>query len=148
MTNQCEIVQDLLPLYIDQELSKESLVYVESHLATCKVCSALKTEFIKSKQFDLKLQKSLSSKSISSPQELDFINRITKWKRNSAIFGVCFILLLTFLLWMFIKEDLEPQPVDKDMPIEKETTFNFETSKRWGNLNYDHITVSDYFNNC
>ncbi len=148
MTNQCEIVQDLLPLYIDQELSKESLVYVESHLATCKVCSPIKTELNKSKQFDLKLQKSLSSKSFSSPQELDFINRITKWKRNSAIFGVCFILLLTFLLWMFIKEDLEPQPVDKDMPIEKETTFNFETSKRWGNINYDHITVSDYFNNC
>lgn len=148
MTNQCEIVQDLLPLYIDQELSKESQDYVESHLASCKECSALKTELLKSKQFDLKLQRSLSSKSNSTPQELDFINRITKWKRNSAIFGACFILFLTFLLWMFIKEDFEPQPVDKEMPIEKETTFNFETSKRWGNINYDYNTVSNYFNNC
>jgi predicted anti-sigma-YlaC factor YlaD len=148
MTNQCEIVQDLLPLYIDQELSKESHVYVESHLATCKECGAVKTELLKSKQFDLNIQRSTSSKSNPSPQELDFINRITKWKRNSAIFGVCFLLLLTFLLWMFIKEDFEPQPVDKEMPIEKETTFNLETSKRWGNINYDNITVSDYFNNC
>ena len=148
MTNQCEIVQDLLPLYIDQELSKESQVYVESHLATCKECSALKTELLKSKQFDLKLQRSLGSKSNSSPQELAFINRITKWKRNSAIFGVCLIVFLTFLLWMFIKKDFEPQPVDKEMSIEKETTFNLETSKRWGNVNYDYITVSNYFNNC
>lgn len=143
MTNQCEIVQDLLPLYIDKELSNESNTFIESHLATCLKCSAMKTDLLKSKQYDLKIQRKWSSNSsTSSPQELYFIKRITKWKRNSTIFGVCLILFIIFLLWMFSKENLVPKPVDKDVPIEKRTSI------RWGNVSYDNITASNNFNNC
>lgn len=37
----CEIVKDLLPLYIDEVCSTESKKEVESHLETCKDCKAV-----------------------------------------------------------------------------------------------------------
>jgi len=36
---QCEIIQDLLPIYTDRELSIASTQMVEEHLAACKDCS-------------------------------------------------------------------------------------------------------------
>lgn len=38
MKNNCNIVKDLLPLYIDEVCSKESRELVEKHLSTCKNC--------------------------------------------------------------------------------------------------------------
>jgi len=147
MTNQCEIVQDLLPLYVDHELSQESVKFVDSHLNDCNVCIAAKKEILRSKQLDIKIHKPLKGNNRPSPQELEFIQRVTKWKRNSAIFGICFILLLSFLLWALTKDKLEPQPVDKEIPSDQETTFHVkESSQRWGN--YDFTTTSNHFNYC
>lgn len=40
----CNIIKDLLPLYIDKALSRESIELVESHLKSCKSCAALYSE--------------------------------------------------------------------------------------------------------
>ena len=37
----CNIIKDLLPLYIDKALSRESVELVESHLKSCSSCAAL-----------------------------------------------------------------------------------------------------------
>ena len=37
--NDCKIVQDLLPNYIENLTSKETNDYVESHIEQCKECS-------------------------------------------------------------------------------------------------------------
>ena len=34
----CEIIQDLLPLYVDNVCSANSRLYIEEHLATCEEC--------------------------------------------------------------------------------------------------------------
>lgn len=41
MKNECYIVRDLLPSYIDQLCSEESSNFVEQHITTCKECSHL-----------------------------------------------------------------------------------------------------------
>ena len=41
MSQQCEIVQDLLPLYVDRACSEGSCEMVKQHLALCPDCSAL-----------------------------------------------------------------------------------------------------------
>ena len=41
MTNQCKIVEDLLPLYHDGVCSAESRILVEEHLAQCEHCRNL-----------------------------------------------------------------------------------------------------------
>ena len=41
MDKQCEIVQDLLPLYVDGACSESSAAMVKEHLETCPECKAL-----------------------------------------------------------------------------------------------------------
>lgn len=41
MKKECDIVQDLLPAYLENTCSDASKEYVEEHLATCKECSEL-----------------------------------------------------------------------------------------------------------
>lgn len=38
MKNTCNIVRDLMPLYVDDMLSEESKQLVDEHMATCKAC--------------------------------------------------------------------------------------------------------------
>jgi hypothetical protein len=41
MKNECYIVRDLLPSYIDQLCSEESSRFIEQHIATCEQCAEL-----------------------------------------------------------------------------------------------------------
>jgi Putative zinc-finger len=41
MKNECYIVRDLLPSYIDQLCSEESSRFIEKHIATCEQCAEL-----------------------------------------------------------------------------------------------------------
>ena len=34
----CEVIKDLLPLYVDDVLSDDSHALVEAHIASCKEC--------------------------------------------------------------------------------------------------------------
>ena len=37
----CKVIQDLLPLYIDDVVSEESVALVEDHLKECNDCTAM-----------------------------------------------------------------------------------------------------------
>ena len=39
MKNICDIIQDILPLYVDAVCSQESRCFVEEHLAECEKCT-------------------------------------------------------------------------------------------------------------
>ena len=41
MKNNCDIVRDLLPLYVDGVCSQESAKLVEEHLTDCQSCREL-----------------------------------------------------------------------------------------------------------
>ena len=41
MKNECYIVRDLLPSYIDHLCSEESSRFVEQHIATCEQCAQI-----------------------------------------------------------------------------------------------------------
>ena len=42
--NDCSIVQDLLPLYIEEMLQPDTVEYVEDHLSGCEGCTSLLAE--------------------------------------------------------------------------------------------------------
>lgn len=67
----CDVVQDLLPLYIDKCCSEESIEIVESHLEECADCKAV----FDSMCYDC----ADDGKEISAPQKL---NRINDWKAS------------------------------------------------------------------
>ncbi len=48
----CEMVEDLLPLYLDDSCSKDSRIAVEEHLRACQDCSAISWMTGRSRQKD------------------------------------------------------------------------------------------------
>ena len=40
MKNECSIVRDILPLYIENMVSEETAVFIKEHLETCPACTA------------------------------------------------------------------------------------------------------------
>lgn len=107
MKHQCEIVRDLMPLYLDGVASGQSRQMVDEHLSECSECSAL---FSKMKNNELELE--------VKEEKNDVIARQRKvFKRKSALVGsvlagifmipilVCLIVNLaagTGLTWFFI----------------------------------------------
>lgn len=79
MNKQCEIVRDLLPLYIDDACSSASAQLVEEHIAECGECA--------------ELQLAMKSDKYSSALELEKENIIARHtrmqKRKSLVVGAC-----------------------------------------------------------
>ena len=60
----CNIIQDLLPLYIDEICSPETKAAVEEHLAACPTCKALYNTMIREVPTQKQPEKSVPEKSI------------------------------------------------------------------------------------
>ncbi|MCJ8008698.1 zf-HC2 domain-containing protein [Lederbergia wuyishanensis] len=60
MKNECYIVRDLLPSYIDQLCSEESARFIEQHIANCEKCSQLLHQM--SVEFDTQEQPDISAR--------------------------------------------------------------------------------------
>ena len=77
MKYQCEIVRDLMPLYLDDIASEQSRQMVEAHLSECKECSALFSQ-MKNDELEIKVKE----------EKTDVIARQKKvFKRKSALVG-------------------------------------------------------------
>lgn len=49
----CSIIQDLLPLYVDEICSEESKKIVEDHLSRCSICKEIYDSMCNLKQEDI-----------------------------------------------------------------------------------------------
>ncbi len=62
----CEVIKDLLPLYVEDLASSSTRMVVEEHLATCKECQkekvSLCTEMLMPQNTDIKAMKNISAK--------------------------------------------------------------------------------------
>lgn len=107
MNKECEIVRDILPLYVDDACSDSSREIIEEHLKECRECAAYLEEIRASElEGDLKEEKTLVIK-----------NQARRFKRRSAVAGsivsgifmipilICLIVNLTLgrtLDWFFV----------------------------------------------
>ncbi|RDY69112.1 hypothetical protein DXT76_16790, partial [Halobacillus trueperi] len=76
----CEVIQDLLPLYVDKLTSEKSTLMVENHLKECKECNRMyskmveeipdHTESVPSENIERKLVKRIRNKKIVSASSL------------------------------------------------------------------------------
>ena len=53
----CNIIEDLLPLYVDDAVSEDSRQLVEEHLKECASCRKIQEEIIRENQFGLEQRK-------------------------------------------------------------------------------------------
>jgi predicted anti-sigma-YlaC factor YlaD len=119
MNKQCEIVQDLLPHFVKRTLKEQSSQYVKEHLNECEQCQAFYKELISQKEQDDKLEHAMSSSQLG---ETEFVLKMRKWKRKTAVVGALLILLFSVISWLVGKSFYEdtPQPVNKPAPVVEE----------------------------
>ncbi|MBQ8547133.1 MAG: zf-HC2 domain-containing protein [Lachnospiraceae bacterium] len=95
----CEVIQDLLPLYVDEVCSEESTGLVEEHMAECENCrqtyDAMKAEgkteeLVKSEEF--------------RTWQTDSVKKVKKkWSKSKKIFLILGIILGAGLLYILIR---------------------------------------------
>ncbi len=82
----CNIIRDLLPLYIDACCSEESKEQLETHLAQCPACK------------DIYESMKTPCETIRTPDPPTFLHRINDWKasvlQSTLLFGSFFVIAL------------------------------------------------------
>lgn len=121
MINQCEIVQDLLPLYVDGACSASSTTMVEEHLENCpeckclykKLCSDSGEEILKAEMAEVvaKHEKQINKKRILT---------ITKSVVITSVIALLVICLLIWRVW--------PNSVSSIIPVDKNAITSFSSN--------------------
>ena len=92
--NDCKIVQDLLPNYIDKLTSKETNAYIEEHINGCKECKKI----LDAMQKDIQLQEKKLEK-----KKVKYIKKYNHKLRILKITLLSIILILVVLFVAFLK---------------------------------------------
>lgn len=126
MKKSCDIVQDLLPLYLDDVLKRETAEFVKEHLKDCEKCNTVKNELWKG-QIWKHDQSIAQAKPAPQEGEMEFVGRIRSWKRRTSVVGIVLIFLLSLVSWFIGKtfQDDTPQPVIKPA-VEQQTSLIYE----------------------
>lgn len=102
----CEVVKDLLPLYVDDICSEDSKQIVASHLDTCEEC---RREYNQIK-YDIHIEQENHDSSIISK-----ISKKWRWeKKKSFIWGVGFLLVIVAAIVDFLIYSNFTVPVSND----------------------------------
>lgn len=83
MKNECYIVRDLLPSYIDQLCSEESSRFIEQHMATCEQCAELLNQM--RAEFDIQEQPEIPAR-IEQKKPFQKIAHFFKAQKNFTKF--------------------------------------------------------------
>lgn len=90
MSNHCEVVKDLLPLYVEQLTSDSSAQLVEQHLAECTDCQH---QYASLKQdFEQPITHQVEEKS----EQL--LAKLSKYQQNIKLFGVLTAMLMSCII--------------------------------------------------
>ena len=120
MKKNCNIIRDLLPLYIDGVCSEESKQLVEEHLKECAKCQ----EYLKEIKFDIKESKE---------SEINVFKKFAKMVNfkiiRNVIIVICVIFAVTFPIIRVIDKHKFTLEYSDDMYI----ILN-ESNNRWGFL--------------
>lgn len=88
MRNECNIIRDILPLYIDEIVSEDTISFVEEHLEKCAACRA-ELENMKAPNA---LEKAVSDTRATDEKPLKTFAK--KWNRKKHIVISAFMIVL------------------------------------------------------
>lgn len=119
----CTIIQDLLPLYVDEVVSKDTNELVEQHLQTCQDCQKEYGQMRKTLYVPIENKVTLFEK----------LNK--KWNRKKIILIVGSVLttiLLCFALFSYVFHYSKPIPYSKDLFVIEERADGTLVSNYYG----------------
>lgn len=95
----CEMIQDILPLYVDKLTSEVTNTEVENHLADCKSCRESK------ERLDTELTATQEKRKETGAQEIDYLKKVRRAgskKTAAGILGAVLLILVVCAAKMFI----------------------------------------------
>lgn len=98
---ECDIVFDLMPLYLDKKVSIDSEQFIEKHLDTCKTCREMYKD-VQSAQEHLKENAVLGERSRIENSQKIFIKLQRRFFLALAIYMIAIVGLGACLAWMII----------------------------------------------
>lgn len=132
MRNECNIIRDILPLYIDKIASADNISFVEEHLEKCAAC---RTELANMKAPNA-LEKATCDTQVTDERPLKTFAK--KWNRKKRIVISAFmiVLLIVALLGSCLVSYLK---FDTTNPLSAASGFIQITV-----LNKDYVEIQDY----
>jgi hypothetical protein len=149
MKNECYIVRDLLPSYIDQLCSEESSRFIEQHIATCEQCAELLNQM--RVEFDIQEQPEIPAR-IEQKKPFQIIAHFFNAQKNftkflSISFWVVFLVTVGSVIYSLnVLSDLndereQAQVIEQQKQDIMEKTFSVLSTQ----ANIDEIALQAVF---
>lgn len=116
MKYKCEVIKDLLPLYVDGVSSKESDKIIEEHLKECKECKE-NYENLKDSSFIDEIKHNSSDNESSKKAMKSIKSKIFRGKLLFAIIAVVFVLICLFTTYTYMNNKIIPINYDNNVSI-------------------------------
>ena len=100
MKNECKIVSDLLPLYLENLVCEETEKFVKNHLSECEAC---KKEFEALQSGD-DLKEVFEEEPTKSVEDIKPFKKIMK-KMNMQVHSISYLLIIFFIFFGFLSMD-------------------------------------------
>ena len=98
----CNVIQDILPLYIDEVVSDDTKELVEEHLQNCEICQRVYNETKADLENDMKISAQTKESSHEANDLKSFRKFLKKRKIKTILLSiaatiVCFVAVFTFM---------------------------------------------------
>ena len=140
----CEIIQDLLPSYIDKTCSEAANKLVSTHLKNCKNCSMILNDVNNNSEDTSNFQK----------EKVNFLKRFNKIITFAFIIILILIIILSVNIFLYCQESKTFYIDLNDISITNNSEFfhdsneiNFKLSHNTYTLFFDELITSDSENN-
>lgn len=91
---ECDVIQDLLPSYLDKITSETTNKLVKNHLQSCNKCSKILEEMNKEVDTDV----------FNQNEQIDYLKGFRKEKKVAIIKAICIFIIIILLLFLFLQE--------------------------------------------
>ena len=138
MKYECDVVKDLMPLYIDDVLSENSKIFVKDHIDSCEVCR----KYYEKLSSEIKIPVSRESRK-NDLKPMEYLKASLSRKIIKRVLAV--VLVVGFLVGGFVFANQYEMPVDpstvkfyeKDdyliMKYESQGNLLYSASESWDN---------------
>ena len=133
MSKQCDIVRDILPLYVDSACSEASAEMVKEHLTTCADCNAIYQKLLSHTSEDVLHEE---SESVIMRHETKEKQRGRKKITIAVLISIALCIIAIFTAVFLLPISIDYEPVKIDFPFEVEDVESVEM------YHYDRVPAS------
>lgn len=143
MKNECDIVKDLLPNYIEDLASIETKKYIENHINSCNQCR---------QALEIMRDDRTSNKNNENQEEKIELNNFKKYRRKILLlklFSIGFILVLLIIVLSFVLKYNHIDSLMNNLKNKKEELIaldNYSIYTTSHHINYKTDTEDYYYN--